>query len=196
MKPNWAVIVGLLFVLIFGARAISAEKHEKIYYPFPVPYIDKGGYLPCESCRLGKWGVYHLPEGEELKLYASPGSTRVVAKVRNREIVTGLGTEIRTMPGIIQVFQEHGEYRPRDIVYLLNYTGNGCFKVWFDGAIKSDCTIYTLALDTPQADWGDLVHNPWSVWWLHVQLKNGLKGWARETPDQPLHFNFTCCQNM
>jgi len=72
-----------------------------------------------------------------------------------------------------------------DILYLLNYMGEGVYKIWFRGKIYQDemPTAPGLITKIPleqREEYLHVVSEPKSVWWVKVRNRHGKIGWSKQ----------------
>lgn len=80
-------------------------------------------------------------------------------------------------PGIVLVTKPIESFQVGDTVFVLSYTGEGMYDVWYRGEIYNRERFWDYE-DLPQFE-GLLVCRPRMSWWLMVELKSKKKGWIR-----------------
>jgi len=64
-----------------------------------------------------------------------------------------------------------GEIHTGEVVWVLTYEGEGFFKVWHKGAVKS--------LEMGFSPYGPDILLPYEMeWWVLFEFPDGTKGWA------------------
>lgn len=142
-----------LFLNCF-AQAMSSPPTAKP----PEMFIDKGA-CPFECCTYREWTVK-----KDTELFDKVGGTKIVGKALKGTQVMALTGEVHTAP--FKMTNPDG----KDF-YLLTYLGEGLWKIWQDGLIKSD-----VPLDF------ELKVRPSSTWWVQIKLPDGTIGWTKK-PD-------------
>jgi hypothetical protein len=160
----------------------------------PRNYEDRGA-CPFECCTYRDWSVK-----ADTVLYGSRSTkSRALFRVKKGERVEGLtGVVITLEPGRavatgdVTVGGDGGrEVRVKagDVLYLLNYTGEGFYKIWFRGRFYHDQP--EAAAEHARRPQGVAARayirkasEPQTVWWVKVRNRRGRVGWSR----QPEHF--------
>jgi hypothetical protein len=163
----------------------------------PRDYEDRGA-CPFECCTYREWSVK-----ADTTLYKSRSTKSPPAfRVKEGERVTGVtGVVITLAPGRAVAtgsvtVRHEGEHEVReikvrrgDVLYLLNYTGEGFFKTWFRGRfyeVQPETAAEHAARPEALArlPYLRLQSRPRTVWWVKVRNSRGQVGWSR----QPEHF--------
>jgi hypothetical protein len=141
----------------------------------PPVYVVKGA-CPSDGCKFGMWtATGNRP------LFDSPGSSTVVAQIDRGERVAALRSELRLRPvkGVVVGRIDH--LKQGEIIYLMDYVGEGLSNVWARGQVFADprgddgCTpapVCKAAIRFPSEK------APYE-WWVRVQKRNGESGWIR-----------------
>ena len=172
----------------FGARLAELSDSER---PPPV-YISKG-VCPFECCSYGKWSVI-----EDTVLLASPDSRDKVGTARSGESVEGVTGDVHLTPIPVAVLHPvplpgagGATFEAGEIVFLLDYIGEGYRNVWHRGVVHQIST-YSEVRDRcvfPSADcWGEYLvpeeQRSEHVWWVKVRQSGGTESWTNE-----IHFD-------
>lgn len=175
---KYKIIKSFLFIGVFSITlCVFAQTN------LPKIYIDKGA-CPFECCVYRNWTVK-----KDTPLFENPNGKRIIGKVKKGEIVKALTGEVHTKPQLFKVVFKYKEYRVGDELYILTYLGEGYNKVWFKGKIFNEdlffihnaAVEYTGCQNPSEKCWGKLMDQKNSVWWIQIQLKNGKKGWTKES---------------
>ena len=152
-----------------------------------VPYEDHGA-CPFECCTYRMWTV----NAETPVCTDRRDSAPVAFRVRAGEQVDGLtGVVVTTKLGRatirepIAVDSDKLELRPGDVVYVVNYIGEGVWKIWTRGR------LYHLEIAGKEETCGrpapepgpcaaQIVEEPRTVWWAKVRNRTGQEGWTRQ----------------
>ena len=152
-----------------------------------VPYEDHGA-CPFECCTYRTWTV----NAETPVRTDRRDSAPVAFRVRAGEQVDGLtGVVVTTKLGRatirepIVVDSDKLELRPGETVYVINYIGEGVWKIWVRGR------LYHLEIAGKEETCGapapepgpcaaQIVEEPRTVWWAKVRNRTGQEGWTRQ----------------
>ena len=152
-----------------------------------VPYEDHGA-CPFECCTYRTWTV----NAETPVRTDRRDNAPVAFRVRAGEQVDGLtGVVVTTKLGKaiirepIVVDPDKLELRPGEVVYVVNYIGEGVWKIWTRGR------LYHLEIAGKEETCGrpapepgpcaaQIVEEPKTVWWAKVRNRTGQEGWTRQ----------------
>ena len=157
----------------------------------PEDYVAKQA-CPFECCGFGTWTV-----SKDTPLYDRPFGTREVGRAPQGTKVLGVTGEVHLRPAPVLVRLPDPEgftAKPADVVYVLDYTGEGYGRIWQDGKIvdgfiagaseiclfpeKETCWgEYINAEDAPR----DRARLGRGTWWVKIKTPAGVTGWTRET---------------
>lgn len=159
-------------------RNISAQENIP-----PQKYIDKGA-CPFECCVYRDWTVER-----DTALFNKPESSTLVGKVKKGEKVQAITGEVYTTPQRLEVVFNHEKYKVGDVLYVLTYLGEGHNRIWFNGKISEEdlwflhnAGVKYDGCQKPSNEcWGRLSGKKDSAWWIEIQMKNGKKGWTKES---------------
>lgn len=140
---------------------------------------------PFECCVYREWYATAATE-----LVARVDGDSVVATVATGDTVRGLSGEVHVDPAPVAVVHrpEHGgEVREGDVVFLLDYVGEGVYRVWHEGEVDAwealpGVRAYCL-IPGPEC-WGEYLEpeavtdEDASVWWAKVETADGVVGWT------------------
>jgi hypothetical protein len=120
-------------------------------------------------------------------------SSAVAFRVKKGDHVTGLtGVVVTLKPGPVIVkkartigSERQVKVKAGDILYLLHYSGEGNYKLWFHGKIYEDemPTAPGLITNEPLAQREEFLHvesEPEYVWWIKVKNRQGQTGWTKQ----------------
>lgn len=172
----------------FRARLDSLERRP------PRRYVAEG-VCPFECCVYRTWSVH-----DSTTLYAALGGDSVVATLMPEDTVEGLTGEVHLRPLAVAVVHEprYGEaLEAGDIVFLLDYVGEGFHHVWHEGRVLQAATVPHVRdyCPVPGPDcWGEHLAPERSdeeyVWWVKVRAPDGTVGW---TPEPGAFGNMDAC---
>ena len=146
----------MLLLLLLAAVAAQSD------IPPPGPFVSKDT-CPFECCAYGAWTA-----NRDVALLDRPGG-KPIARLRKGEPVTALTGEVHTTP--VPFTMERADPRSGivkgTVVYLLHPTGEGAWRVWYQGKVLTIEEIYHEDLAPPE------------VWWAKIQTRSKQIGWAR-----------------
>jgi hypothetical protein len=182
-----ATFAALLTVSLAAAGLVQAADEPARPSPPKVPYEDHGA-CPFECCTYRMWTV----NAETPVRTDRRDNAPVAFRVRVGEVVDGLtGVVVTTKLGRatirepIVVDSDKLELRPGEVVYVVNYSGEGVWKIWARGR------LYHLEIAGKQETCGgqeresvpcaaQIVEEPKTVWWAKVRNRTGHEGWTRQ----------------
>jgi len=155
----------------------------------PAHYKDYGA-CPFECCTYRRWSV----EANTVLYKQRSTSSGVAFRVKKGDHVVGLtGVVVTLKPGTAIVKKTHtlgiGKQKTAvkrgDVLYLLNYEGEGVYKIWFRGRFyESEMpTAPDLVSKVPIEQREESVHvvsEPEYIWWVKVKNNRGQVGWSRQ----------------
>lgn len=181
------------------ARRMAArrEAHHRRLEPFratlddlddrpPERYVAEDA-CPFECCVYREWYATAATE-----LVARVGGDSVVATVATGDTVRGLTGEVHVDPAPVAVVHrpKHGDgVREGDVVFLLDYLGEGVYRVWYEGEVDAWETLPGVRAYCPIPGpecWGEYLdpeaatEEHASVWWAKVEAADGVVGWTSE----------------
>ncbi|MBL8548760.1 MAG: hypothetical protein JNJ73_02155 [Hyphomonadaceae bacterium] len=180
-----------LVVLLAGCAALPAAQETG-------PPLTDGLYVvlgacPGEGCELGAWVA---TEAGELRAEPDQNAT-ITARVAAGENVEALESVLRLYPVRGEVLAAHQGLEVGDIVYRLDYQGEGFFNLWRRG----ETLTWSSSDDEGAINWSDAddeASNPRTGWWVRFRGAQGQSGWSRAdgfqcrlVPSDPAH-----CQLM
>lgn len=153
----------------------------------PADYVVEEA-CPFECCVYRRWSVL-----EETRLYASIGSDSMVATVAAGDTVEGRTGQVHLRP--VPVFVIHRPAHQErvsagDVLFLLDYRGEGFSHVWFEGDVLTMQTRPEVRTYCPVPGpdcWGEYLNDAGGhtdetyVWWVQVDTVNGRVGWTAES---------------
>ena len=128
---------------------------------------------------------------EDVTLYDAPGGSRAVATLRQGEAVEADTGAVLLRPIPVRVRYGSSQYfeaEEGEIVFLLDYLGEGYGRIWVDGQTVDGeiLSVYEhCAFPGPEC-WGEVVRpeddgkQRDGVWWVQVRTVSGETGWTRE----------------
>ena len=173
-------------------RRLARARERMAAQPHPPEnYIAKNA-CPFECCGFGTWTVRKTTD-----LYDQPFGTRIIGRaVRGAKVQAVTGeVHLRPVPVLVRHADPEGfTAKPDDIVYLLDYTGEGYGRIWQDGkAVQGFVGGVAAICVTPQEEtcWGEFVKGEDApdesgrlgrgVWWVKIKTSSGVTGWTRQT---------------
>ena len=162
--------------------------------PPAVPYEDKG-LCPFECCTYREWTV----EADTLVRVKRNDKSPVLYRLKRGDTAHGLtGVVVTTRLGRAKVNEpttlggKDIPVIPGDLVYLINYVGEGYWKFWVNGEtdqeqiadIGQQCVdggpVGDLPVDNPTGCIVQITSRPRTIWWAQVKNKAGQVGWTRD----------------
>ena len=152
---------GLFLLGVIGLTAaaqMSAPSKEP-----PRIYVDKGA-CPFECCTYREWVAL-----KNADLVETPNGKKVVGSIKKGEKVLALTGEVRSRPVKAVTHDGYPEVgvKAGEIVYVIDYVGEGYWKIWHDGKIDQ-------IQDLP----GGV--SPKTRWWVKLKTATGVVGWIEE----------------
>lgn len=157
---------------------VAAQAHA--FDPAKDRFIDKGA-CPFECCTYGSWRTVR-----ETKLLAAPDAKAEQTGVIPAQVtVNAITGEVHSVPSRFIVSKQNGKYEPGDVVWVLNYYGEGYFRVWFEGESYNEDLDFSpygggagKRCEKPKYCWGELEEELQLTWWIRVRGPEGLEGWT------------------
>ena len=152
-----------------------------------VPYEDHGA-CPFECCTYRTWTV----KADTTVRTDRRDNAPVAFRVRAGEQVNGLTGVVvtrklgrATIREPIVIDSEKLELRAGELVYVVNYIGEGVWKIWTRGRFhhaeiagkEQTCGGQERA---PGRCAAQIVAEPETVWWAKVRNRVGREGWTRQ----------------
>jgi hypothetical protein len=177
-------VVGLLSPLVLATSVCLAQGTKP-----PTPYSDYGA-CPFECCTYRRWTV----EADTFLYDQRSIKSGIAFRVKKGDHVTGItgvvvtlkpGTVIVKKPMTIGLTGRKVRVKTGDILYLLNYMGEGVYKIWFRGKIYQHemPTAPGLISKEPVGKREAFLHvvsQPDCIWWVRVKNRLGQVGWSRQ----------------
>jgi hypothetical protein len=162
---------------IVGAIAVLAclLSGSLIAQQIPLTPVIQRNICPFEfGCDFGKWVTK-----SKLTVYTNEGDTSHVAFViqpNDAFIAHGANMHIERL-GVVVVTKAVEDFQNGDTVYVLSYTGEGFYDIWYHGRISN---VEVFWSDEPLSQFeGLLMVPPQMSWWVFVEYGNSKKGWIR-----------------
>lgn len=155
----------------------------------PDRYVAEGA-CPFECCTFREWDVK-----ETTPLYDRPLGSVVVGSAPEGSRVLGVTGEVHLRPAPIAVIHDRPPFARGEILFALDYLGEGFYKYWRNGEVASnDLAIEELCLRPTPKCWAEYIQPPESReeprWWVLIETDAGLRGWT----DRSQHFgNMDAC---
>ncbi len=138
---------------------------------------------PFECCAYGDWNTTVSTD-----LVDRPKGTDLVATIPDGVKVTGVTGNVYLRPLPLGIIHDHPPFSAGDLIFLLNYMGEGYYAYWWDGEI-SKAEIYSIATKEdcirPTRDcWVITIDQNTSSdsdWWVKIALPGGGFGWTNQT---------------
>jgi hypothetical protein len=156
----------------------------------PLNYRDEG-QCPFEGCIYGDWVVekptviykdinsvetyFGVRPGDNIKAITGVVITKTLGRVEALKDVTLTGEN-----------NEKVEVRAGDVLYPLNYEGEGIWKIWYKGKMVYEGLDEPKTRINPQYTKENLlglktIKLPVYEWWVKIQNSEGLEGWTQDT---------------
>lgn len=158
-------------------RVLEGQRQASASAKPPADYVAKGA-CPFECCRYGQWTVRR-----PVTLYSEPDGKPVELLLKTGQRVTAMTGEVRLKPIPVRTFfPTQGE-----ILYLLDYTGEGFGNVWRQGKVENrSVTGARRMCSFPEAEcWGEFLTPvpseklSFGVWWVKIQTVDGMIAWVQ-----------------
>lgn len=179
--PTRSILIAALFATLAACASMGGPSSSGALAPPTVNgiYIAQGA-CPGEGCTFGRWRAT-----KPIDVYDAVGpAPRVLATIAAGERVEALTGEVHLRPLRGVVRRPYGEtLKPGDVVYLLDYLGEGENNIWRRGEILTwtdeggDPASSDIAWDAHGDDWTG------AVWWVQVKRANETVGWLRDPRD-------------
>ena len=155
---------------------------------FIVPAVVKGqnfdttndfiaeGACPFECCTYRRWEVT-----KDTQLYKEKNQESdmlTIAKIGDS--IQALTGDVHVRPLKLTVVKNHDIHQKNDVIWLLNYFGEGRYAAWKDGKHISVELPFSPYQKTKQLDWAVIEGSYKMIWWVRIKTQNGLEGWTKE----------------
>jgi|GEM_PF-3271613 len=152
----------------------------------PALYVSKDNKCPFEYCELGKWKTT-----KTIKLLAEVRSSRVVEEIPKGTTVTALTGEVLKEPEPGVTLRDHGDIKEGEIIYILDYTGEGGMNVWYKG--KKEHFLFDFNDIYEESAENDSLGGPLKKlyperksaeeWWVQIHTPSEITGWVEVLND-------------
>ena len=133
---------------------------------------------PFECCTYGEWQVL-----ETTPLRDVPAGSATVGSAAKGESVSVVTGEVHLRPEPIAVVHDHPPFTRGEIIFVLDYLGEGFFRYWRDGAIAEEqLWIDEMCLRPSKDCWAEYIRAPEDRqeprWWILMEVEQGVRGWT------------------
>lgn len=150
----------------------------------PKLYVSEGA-CPFECCQYGKWKTR-----KSVKIFKEIRSTNLAFEIPAGVEVNALTGKVLKDPEPYVVLETIGVVKQGDILFTLNYFGEGAINYWYNGKLAPDLkteisTNHFYENDQSNSDdlrWLKQVYPEKSFadeWWAKIRTKEGIEGWVR-----------------
>lgn len=160
-------IVLLLFIF---STAVNGENLD-----IAKDFIAEGA-CPFECCTYRRWEVTKDTQLYERK---SQESAKVVI-VNIGDSIQALTGDVHVRPLKLTVVKNHKTHLKGDVIWLLNYFGEGYYAAWKAGEHISVELPFSPYQKSKSLDWAVLEGSYKMDWWVKIKSANGLEGWTNE----------------
>lgn len=172
-------------IVILSTTAGIVSLVSALSQPAPrLPYEDHGA-CPFECCTYREWSVRQETE----LLTERRDDASVVVSLHAGDRVIGItGVVVTTQLGLAEVVgrtTESGKERtPGDKWQVLNYVGEGYWRVWDNGSVFDEFISDERACQSEAARGRTMCSvllrsRPVTTWWVRVRGPQGQEGWTR-----------------
>jgi hypothetical protein len=152
------------------AKLTSAEKPPRHYVAV--------GECPFECCQYGQWQVR-----SDTQLFDRPNGTVAVAKALRAMTVLAITGEVHLEPAPAAILVDHPPFKKGDIVFALDYMGEGLFRYWYKGRAWPDGFAADDSCPLPGDEcWAEYINGKSpennQIWWIQIRLPDGTTGWT------------------
>lgn len=175
MKIVSCILLALTWTSVFGQEVP------------PLPYIDWGA-CPFECYTYGEWEVIRPVDAYSERSVTS----KITLHLKKGQRVNGItGVVVTTQSGVVRILSpikigyshndKSEDQEPKlslkagDIVYTLEYLGEGNQLIWYQGNIYWDDQLYS------RYDSVSTESSPKTEWWVKIKDYKGHTGWTKET---------------
>lgn len=159
----------LLYLILTGTIA-QAENPD-----VSGDYIVEGA-CPFECCVYREWGV---TSDTQLFSEKDVNSGKVVV-VKSGSKIQALTGDVHVRPQKLTVTNDFETHRAGETIWLLDYLGEGIYRVWKNGELSS--------LDLPFSPYGNIKPLEWATiegqykmdWWVKFETRSGDIGWSSQ----------------
>jgi pentatricopeptide repeat protein len=143
----------------------------------PANYVAQGA-CPFECCTYREWTVE-----ADTPLVDRPGGSKRIGTAKQGTRVKGLTGEVRLKPVAAGIIFDKDRLKKGDIIFQLDYEGEGYSHFWYQGEVVSDELSVANFCPEPNAScWAEYIDPPGEserpVWWVNIELPDGTRGWT------------------
>ncbi len=152
------------------------------------PYISKGA-CPFECCTYREWKTKSA-----VQLRESIGSEKIIAEIPAGTSIRALTGEVHVEPEPYAVLADNGMLKAGDVIFFLDYRGEGYTNYWYQGRLSPDIGaddgLASQTTENCQANAAKDGTDPcWltrlrpqkkflNEWWVQLRTKDGKVGWT------------------
>ena len=157
----------LLFVV---STAVKGENFD-----IAKDYVAEGA-CPFECCTYRRWEVT-----KETQLYErKKQESQKVVIVKIGDSIQALTGDVHVRPLKLTVVKTHKNHQKGDVIWLLNYYGEGNYTAWKNGEYVSVELSFSPYQKSKPIDWAVIEGSHKMDWWVKIKAANGLEGWTNE----------------
>jgi len=155
----------------------------------PKLFVAKGT-CPFENCRYGTWKVI-----KETAVYAHPEDSKIVSTLVTSDLVEVITITTKVEPEPLAIVYDHEKFEKGEVIFLLDYVGEGFYSFWHQGKISNELFVYPYSntfefcIKLSQSCWVEKIYPKKKFMhtsWIKMKLPNGKIGWS----NQLNHFSF------
>jgi pentatricopeptide repeat protein len=145
-------------------------------------YVAEGA-CPFECCSYREWDVL-----ETTPLYDAPFGHVVVGSAVKGNKVKGVTGEVYLRPAPVAVVYDRPPFARGEIVFVLDYVGEGFYRYWKSGQIgEGELWVDDLCLRPSRDCWAEHIlpseERQEPRWWILIETEEGKRGWT-DRPEQ------------
>jgi hypothetical protein len=145
-------------------------------------YVAEGA-CPFECCSYREWNVL-----ETTPLYDAPSGKVVVGSAVKGRKVRGVTGEVHLRPAPVAVVHDRPPFARGEIVFVLDYLGEGFYRYWKSGQIGEDeLWVDDVCLRPSRDCWAEYIlpsgDRQAPQWWILIETEEGQRGWT-DRPEQ------------
>jgi len=161
------------YLILLLTLATSVVKGEEL--DVSSDHITEGA-CPFECCTYREWGVERDTQLYERK----DNKSRKIVIIEAGNPVQALTGDVHVRPLKLSVIKDHKSHRAREIIWLLNYYGEGFYAAWKNGEFISIELPFSPYQKRKPLEWANIEGTYNMVWWVKLKAKNGMVGWTSQ----------------